>query len=176
MRYETNPKRRGQPDTGTDGLARGLGIFSIALGALELIAGGVLAKKLGTRSVQVRGYGAREFANGIGILAAKDPMPWIWGRVGGDLLDIGALMNAERRRAGEESSRIASLIAVLGVTAVDLYCAMQLTRESRIPLQPVHDYSNRSGWPMPADSMRGAAWDFKVPEDMQAPALLRAWS
>jgi hypothetical protein len=37
MRYETG-RRRGQPDSATDALARGLGIFSIGLGIMEVAA------------------------------------------------------------------------------------------------------------------------------------------
>ncbi len=38
MRYETQSSRRpGHPDSATDTLARGLGVFSIALGLVEVL-------------------------------------------------------------------------------------------------------------------------------------------
>ena len=48
MRYETErTRRRGQADTATDTLARGLGLFSIALGVVEVAAPRALARALG---------------------------------------------------------------------------------------------------------------------------------
>src|SRR4028118_2183053 len=92
MRYETG-RRRGQPDSATDTLARGLGIFSIGLGIMEVAAPGALARWLGMRGQErlIQAYGLREIATGVGILASRDPTPWIWGRVGGDALDLATL-------------------------------------------------------------------------------------
>src|SRR5215207_374083 len=95
MRYETERTgRRGHPDSTTDALARGLGVFSIALGLMEVAAPRALARFLGMEGSEalIRGYGLREIATGVGILASNDPTPWIWGRVAGDGLDIATLM------------------------------------------------------------------------------------
>ena len=95
MRYETERTgRRGHPDSTTDALARGLGVFSIALGLIEVVAPRALARFLGMEGSEalIRGYGLREIATGVGILASNDPTPWIWGRVAGDGLDIATLM------------------------------------------------------------------------------------
>ncbi|MBV8095896.1 MAG: hypothetical protein JO110_22235, partial [Acetobacteraceae bacterium] len=74
-------------------LARGLGWFSIALGLAEVLAPSSLARASGVRASEqlVAGYGVREIATGIGILSAKSPAPWVWGRVGGDALDLATL-------------------------------------------------------------------------------------
>src|SRR5436190_19397243 len=74
-------------------VARGLGWFSIALGALELFATRELRRSLGMRGDEplLRLYGLREITTGIGILMSNDPTPWIWGRVLGDALDTGTL-------------------------------------------------------------------------------------
>ena len=48
-------------------------------------------------------YGVREVVNGIGILASDDPTPWVWGRVGGDALDIATVaagMSGDNPRIG----------------------------------------------------------------------------
>ena len=90
MRYETERTgRRGHPDSTTDALARGLGVFSIALGLVEVVAARSLTRALGMEGNEalVRLYGLREIATGVGILASNDPTPWIWGRVAGDALD-----------------------------------------------------------------------------------------
>ena len=53
-----------------------------------------------------------------------------------------------------------------------LACAVSLSRD---PASPRRDYSRRSGWPLPADEMRGAALiDFRAPRDMRVPPALRS--
>ena len=50
MRYETERTgRRGHPNSTTDALARGLGVFSIALGLMEVAAPRALARFLGMK-------------------------------------------------------------------------------------------------------------------------------
>ena len=85
MRYYSEKSgRRGQADSATDNLDRGLGWFSIALGLAEVAAPRKLTKALGMEGHEqlVFAYGVREIMTGIGILASRDPTPWIWGRVG----------------------------------------------------------------------------------------------
>src|SRR3954452_9967228 len=81
------------------GLARGLGWFSIALGMTEVIAPGKVAKMLGMQGQEsvIRAYGVREITSGFGILASKRPAPWLWSRVGGDVLDIATLVAARSK-------------------------------------------------------------------------------
>jgi hypothetical protein len=50
-----------------------------------------------------------------------------------------------------------ALGAVAAVTAVDLVCALQLTRNGRQPKKPARDYSARSGFPMGLQHAFGAA-------------------
>lgn len=114
-------------------LARALGWMSIGLGAVELLTNRQLSEKLGTggdgRIFQV--YGLREIGTGIGILASQNPMPWIWGRVAGDLLDMATLApelgakNPQRKLAGAATAFVA------GATLIDFYCALQETRNTR---------------------------------------------
>src|SRR5579884_2626028 len=73
-------------------LARFLGYFSIGLGLAELLAPRTMSRLTGVRQqglLQV--YGVREIACGIGILASSRPTEWLWARVAGDALDLGAL-------------------------------------------------------------------------------------
>lgn len=114
-------------------LAKALGWMSIGLGAAELLTNRQLSEKLGTggegRIFQV--YGLREIGTGIGILASENPMPWIWGRVAGDLLDMATLApeltadNPQRKLAGAATAFVA------GATLIDFYCALQETRQTR---------------------------------------------
>lgn len=161
-----------------EALARGLGWFSIALGVLELTAPRTLADTLGMKDRQylLAGYGAREIATGVGILAASDPAPWIWGRVGGDVLDFGTLatgLTADNPRRG---SVFVALATVMVVTGLDVFCAQSLAVSRRATGQASRrDYSDRSGLPKPPTAMRGAARDFEVPRDMRTPKPLRPY-
>ena len=74
MRYETERTgRRGHPDSTTDALARGPRVL-IALGLMEVAAPRALARFLGMEGSEalIRGYGLREIATGVGILASND--------------------------------------------------------------------------------------------------------
>jgi hypothetical protein len=113
-------------------LAIGLGWFSIGLGVAEIVAPGALARfigvtdRSGSRKV-LRTYGAREIAAGIAILSQPTAATWLWNRVAGDLLDLGTLARADRFDYRRSAFAAAS---VLGVTALDIYCAQQLSRKS----------------------------------------------
>ena len=110
-------------------LAQALGWFSIALGAVELLLPRVLTRLLGLRGHEtlVRSYGLREIGTGIGILRSEDPTTWIYGRVGGDALDIAtvALGLGGPRRA----SAALALVSLAGVTAVDVICSGMLAKQ-----------------------------------------------
>jgi hypothetical protein len=171
--------RRPPPDAGTRALARGLGWFSLALGVAEVTAPRRLARALGMDGYDrlVLAYGVREIVTGIGILAARDPTPWIWGRVAGDTLDLATASagladdNPRRDKVG------LAMVALLGVTALDLYCAGRLTEERDRPRAPLRDHRDRSGWPRPAKAMLGAARanGFETPADMRGPEALRPY-
>jgi hypothetical protein len=128
-------------------VAAGLGFFSIGLGLAELIAPRLVRQAMGFRCSDsvVRLYGARELATGVGILIAWKRAPWVWARVAGDALDIAS------------SRSPAAIAALAGVTAVDIATAGRLSREENAPPPRRFDYSNRSGFPRPAEEMRGAA-------------------
>src|SRR5689334_2427183 len=67
-----------------EGLAKGLGWFSIGLGLAEMASPQSVAQLVGiedgarTRAM-IRGYGARELANGVAILSQPDAR-WLWAR------------------------------------------------------------------------------------------------
>ena len=179
MRYDPErTRRRGQADTATDTLARGLGLFSIALGVAEVAASRALARALGMKGQEglIAGYGVREIATGIGILASKDPTPWIWGRVAGDGLDLATLATALEGSNPKKGNVGIAMAAVAGVTALDVYCAQTLSRESPHPLPPLQDYSDRSGFPRGIEQSHGAASDFEVPRDFRTPEALRPYT
>jgi hypothetical protein len=111
-------------------LAKFLGWFSIALGALELVAPGRLASALGLRrsGALVRGLGAREVAAGVAALAYPDSPAPPWARVAGDALDLAVLRSVLRPGNPRREKASAATAAVLAVMAIDVICAVALTR------------------------------------------------
>ncbi len=117
-------------------LATGLGWFSIALGVAEIAAPRQVARLIGApvsdrTTSMLRTYGAREIAAGVAILTQPNQARWLWSRVGGDALDLASL---GRMLAFDDTDRGRTLFATasaLGVTALDILCAVQLgARES----------------------------------------------
>jgi uncharacterized membrane protein len=110
--------------------ARGLGWFSIGLGLAETLASRPIARWLGARNENcVRLCGLRELAVGVGLLSSRKPAGWLWARVVGDAIDLallGDLLESRRRRSHENVASAA--VAVAGVTALDAWCAWQLSR------------------------------------------------
>ncbi|HET9148537.1 MAG TPA: cyclase dehydrase [Acetobacteraceae bacterium] len=163
-------------------LARGLGWLSIGLGVAEMAASSALARNFGAEDKKnlVNAYGVREIATGIGILASADPKPWIWGRVGGDALDIATLAAAWRSEDANKGMVGAALAGVAGITALDMACAYALSGSSPASADGARllpfDYSDRIGMPKPPEAMRGIASDFKIPEDMRVPEALRPYA
>jgi hypothetical protein len=169
---------RGRDGDGSLALAQGLGWFSIGLGVAELVAPQHLARFLGMeeRTELIRAYGAREIVTGVGILAQEDPTTWMWGRVGGDVLDLGTLAMGLGRDNPQRGNVGMAIAAVAGVMALDVLCARSLAADRERGPMPVWDYSDRRGLPRPPEDMRGIARDAPVPRDMRAPEALRAYS
>ncbi|MFZ4410702.1 MAG: hypothetical protein ACOYOH_25385 [Paracraurococcus sp.] len=164
----------------TLGVARGLGWFSLGLGLTELLAPQLVTRSLGLRGQEklIASHGAREIATGIGLLAARDPTPWLWGRVAGDALDLGTLAGGLVAGRGRERGNAGlALAALAGVTLLDVLCGRALSARRRVTRQRSgRDYGGRRGMPKPAGAMRGAARDFAVPRDFRIPEPLRPWT
>lgn len=112
-------------------LARGLGWFSIGLGLAEVLTPRGVAKIAGMpgrNTGLIRLFGLREIASGVAILASGGKSAGaVWSRVVGDALDI-AVLGASFASPEVDKARLAFATAnVLGVTALDVMCAQQLT-------------------------------------------------
>ncbi|MGB8170482.1 MAG: hypothetical protein WCF18_23465 [Chthoniobacteraceae bacterium] len=115
-------------------LARGLGWFSVALGLTELLASRGLANFLGTRrrTGVIQSFGGRELVCGLGILFSREPdAGWLWARVAGDALDLVSLEEAMRARGTKRGDIAFAMTSVLGVTLLDVWCAIQLSKSAR---------------------------------------------
>jgi hypothetical protein len=155
-----------------DMMAQGLGVFSLVLGAAELLAPRQLARALDIEGQErlLQLYGLREIGAGIGLLASRNKGPWLWGRVAGDVLDLatlGAALGTSRRKEA-----VAMAIgSVAAVTALDIACARALQNgraEEEAEYRWIPDYSDRSGFARPVDEMRGAAACFETPPEYRA--------
>jgi hypothetical protein len=121
--------RRDRPSYSEDdlALARALGVLSIGLSLVDVFARRGVSRKTGLRNQTLVGlYGLREIGTGIGLLLARDPMLWVWARVGGDALDIGTLASGVTTRNPRRNGALAGLLMVVGVTALDLALAGRL--------------------------------------------------
>jgi hypothetical protein len=107
--------------------AKGLGVFSVALGLTQLVAPNWLGINtgVGAHPKWTRVCGARELASGIGVLSGRKPATALWARVAGDVIDIGLLGVALFK--GARRGRVAVVLgAVLGVSLLDLIYARRL--------------------------------------------------
>lgn len=140
-------------------ISNGLGWFSIGLGLTELLAPHLITRYLGMqgRETLVRMYGLREIAAGAGLLSAENKAPWLWGRVGGDALDLATLGLGMNEDNPKRDNVILAAVMVGGVTALDYYCAQRT--EGLNALEHAPDYSARTGFPRGTEDARGVAKD-----------------
>ncbi len=105
---------------------RVLGLASLGLGIAAVVAPEQFARALGLDkdAESVSAFGAREIAAGSGLLSPVRPGPWLWMRVGGDLMDAFALRHAIGRDNPRRHVAIAAT-AVLGlIAAADFMLAL----------------------------------------------------
>jgi len=115
-------------------LSRGLGWFSLALGAAELLGSRRITRTLGTAGGEtvVKAFGAREVASGVALLQAPAHATRVWGRVAGDALDLGALALAARR-SKKRGAILGAAAFVAGAALLDTLVARRLGAAPSIP-------------------------------------------
>lgn len=126
-------KYRSTRNYSTAAMAKGLGIFSIALGLAEVLMPNQLGELAGvSRSHRkfLPALGLREIAHGVGILQSAKPTTAVWTRVGGDALDLAFLGASFASDQGNKTRLTGATAAVLGVAALDLICAKQLSSQN----------------------------------------------
>ncbi|HEX8383323.1 MAG TPA: hypothetical protein VF592_08110 [Sphingomonas sp.] len=109
----------------------GLGIFSLVLGAAELLVPKRIAKALSSEGHEglIRGFGARELVAGGGLVTDQGHGLRVWNRVAGDAMDLTALHFA-RTRAPENRTIWGAIAFVALVTTVDICTAIGLDRRT----------------------------------------------
>jgi uncharacterized membrane protein len=118
-----------------DDLARFLGWASLALGAPMAPTPGRFDRAIGVKDDRksrfwTRVVGVREFAAAAGILGIERPRPvaFTYARVAGDVMDLALLAGALRNKPRSRARILASMGAVAGIGAADLYTSMRLSR------------------------------------------------
>jgi hypothetical protein len=112
--------------------AQGLAVFSVILGAIELIAPQRLAAMLGLGGKEnwLRAYGGREIAAGAAALAGFVG-PAMWARVFGDLVDLATLALGRRTSRTTARNITIALGAVAGIALLDICVAGFLSSRAR---------------------------------------------
>ncbi|HMI87778.1 MAG TPA: SRPBCC family protein [Polyangiaceae bacterium] len=121
--------------------AMGLGWFSVALGLAEIVAPAAVAAIAGARIrpqtlSTLRLLGVRELVSGLGILSKTRPDVWLWSRVAGDAMDLALLGKTLASPKSEHARTMTSIASVLGVTALDVWSAIECSREERGLAEP----------------------------------------
>jgi hypothetical protein len=144
--------------TSADRLARGLGWFSLALGAIELFAPRRVTETLGMEGQEtlVRAYGVREICAGMMTLS-PDKKAGLWSRVAGDGLDMATLLAELRFGNPRYGSVMAALVMVGGITVLDYIAAQDITVQDDPKRGRRRLYTNRSGFPKGLAAARGQA-------------------
>jgi len=128
----TELKYRNTANVGTAKLAKGIAMFSIALGMVEVLAPARMGELIGV-SNRYRTFlpllGMREIGHGIGIMSQSKPTESVWSRVIGDAIDLAFLGAAFAGRENNKRRLAGATVAVLGVAALDVMCATALSRE-----------------------------------------------
>jgi uncharacterized membrane protein len=126
-------RKSGLEEIGAQRVARGLGWFSIGLGLAELLAPSLIARLCGGQGKHtglIRLYGVREIAAGLMIFSqGNKPAAGVWSRVAGDAMDLATLAAAAVNPRTNKAGVVFATANVLAVTAIDVACAQELSRE-----------------------------------------------
>ena len=133
--------------TESDRLARSLGWFSFALGALEILAPRRITEALGMEGQEtlVRAFGVREILAGVPTLSV-DKQVGLAARVAGDIMDLAALAPALRADNPKRGNALVATTVVAAITILDMVALAGVTAQHRRSGDP-RDFSDRSGFP-----------------------------
>ncbi len=129
-----SPRPKTQPPE--QRLARFLGWFSLALGAPQIARPDLVNRLIGVRDDGEsrrwqRIVGVREVAAWAGILSRRRPAGPLWARVAGDVKDLTLLGLAFKNKNERPNRLVAATASVAGVTVLDLYTAVRMSRRGR---------------------------------------------
>jgi hypothetical protein len=110
-------------------LSLGLGVFSLALGAIELLGSKRIAETLDADESDgvIKAFGAREILAGVNLLIAPAVATNMWNRVAGDVMDLAATGLAAKN-SPKNKAVWGSLAFVAGALLLDAFVANGLDR------------------------------------------------
>jgi len=130
-----HPQSRSLQKQGAERLAQGLGWFSISLGLVEILAPRIVSRLIGGNGRYtnlIRLYGVRELLSGAAIFGdGARPTTAMWSRVAGDAVDLATLAAAGASPRTSRGGVAIAAASVLGVTALDVYCARRLSSSAK---------------------------------------------
>jgi len=120
--------------TGTT-LARGLGVFSLGLGLVQVAGPRRFARWIGVRPdpervTATRLVGIRELGAAGALLVTRKPVAGQWFRLAGDVIDVGLLARALAARDSQRARVAAALAGVAGIAIIDLVGGIAVTSEA----------------------------------------------
>jgi hypothetical protein len=144
--------------TASDRIARNLGWFSLALGALEILAPTRITHALGMEGEEwlVRAYGFREIAAGV-LSLSTDKKVGLWSRVAGDGLDMATLVGGLHYDNPKKDNVAVALLIVGGITLLDMATAQEVTARHARHTGRRRMYYERSGFPNGLTASKGVA-------------------
>jgi uncharacterized membrane protein len=100
-----------------EGVARALGVVSLALGVPQTAAPAAVGRLIGVRDsatarAWLRVVGVRELVAAGGLLVQRRPVEWLWARAAGDVMDLALLATALAGRAKRPERTLAATAAV----------------------------------------------------------------
>ncbi len=140
----------------SDRIARNLGWFSLALGALEMLAPERVTRALGMKGEErlIRAFGAREIAAGVLSLSTEKKIG-LWSRVAGDGLDIATLIGGLGRDNPKKGNVALALLMVGGITLLDIATAQEVSGRHARGTGARRAYDDRTGYPKGIAASRG---------------------
>lgn len=125
-------------------LSTGLAIFSLALGATELLAPRLLSRAIGLepKPGMMRALGLREIATGLGMLALPGSPAGPGARTAGDAMDLAVIAASAGLGTGTRHRRIIALLAVAAVAALDFHATRKMAARGRglAPTRSLDDF------------------------------------
>jgi hypothetical protein len=116
-----------KPKRGAQAMARALGLFSIALGAIEILSPNAVKRGTGAPGPEglYSAYGWREVATGALILTSRSPVSMVWLRVAGDVLDLATMAPALNRTNPHRRVATGAMNFLITATILDVLVAAQ---------------------------------------------------
>jgi hypothetical protein len=110
-----------------------LGFVSLGLGLAAVAAPRRFSRAIGLEETPetIAAFGAREIAAGSGLLSPVRPGPWLWLRVGGDVMDLVALGKAAQPHNPRRWVAGIAAAAVAGIVVLDVILAAHATLHPR---------------------------------------------